>query len=92
LNILHSLKDCAGLIFSSLKLDPTVFTARRAEKQENELLLALLKKHGEDEYTHLAPILFTNPSAMVPDDFLKMPIMVKVSNTFSAAFKAIYRH
>ncbi|KAG2123499.1 hypothetical protein BD769DRAFT_1389131 [Suillus cothurnatus] len=67
-----------GLIFSSLKLDPTVFTARPAEKQENELLLALLKKHGEDEYTRLAPILFTNPSAMVPNDFLKTPIMVKI--------------
>ncbi|KAG1871857.1 hypothetical protein DFJ58DRAFT_837162 [Suillus subalutaceus] len=77
-NILHSLKDCAGLIFSSLKLDPTVFTAGPAEKKENELLLALLKQHGEDGYTRLAPILFTNPSAMVPDDFLKTPIMVKI--------------
>ncbi|KAG1718972.1 hypothetical protein EDB19DRAFT_1919566 [Suillus lakei] len=77
-NILHSLKDCAGLIFSGLKLDPTVFTAGPAEKKENEQLLALLKKHGEDEYMRLAPVLFTNPSAIVPDDFLKTPIMVKI--------------
>ncbi|KAG2137042.1 hypothetical protein DEU56DRAFT_912812 [Suillus clintonianus] len=77
-NILHSLKDCAGLIYSSLKLDPTVFTDGPAEKKENEKLLALLKKHGGDEYTRLAPILFMNPAAMVPDDFLKTPIMVKI--------------
>ncbi|KAG0700516.1 hypothetical protein DFH29DRAFT_876570 [Suillus ampliporus] len=61
-----------------LKLDPTVFTDGPAEKKENGQLLALLKKHGGDEYTHLAPILFMNPTAMVPDDFLKTPIMVKI--------------
>ncbi|KAG1802205.1 uncharacterized protein HD556DRAFT_1533646 [Suillus plorans] len=77
-NILHSLKDCAGLIFSNLKLDPTIFTARSTEKKENKQLVTLLKKHGEDEYTRLAPVLFTNPSVMVPDDFLKTPVMVKL--------------
>ncbi|KAG1759921.1 hypothetical protein EDD22DRAFT_848876 [Suillus occidentalis] len=39
LNILHSLKDYTGLIFSSLKLDLTVFTAGPAEKKENEQYL-----------------------------------------------------
>ncbi|KAG1868960.1 hypothetical protein DFJ58DRAFT_723373 [Suillus subalutaceus] len=77
-NILHSLKDCAGLIFSSLKLDPTVLTAGPTEKKENEQLLGLLKKHGEDEYMRLALVLFTNPSVIVPDDFLKTLIMVKI--------------
>ncbi|KAG1782922.1 hypothetical protein EV702DRAFT_1223292 [Suillus placidus] len=78
-NILHSLKDCAGLIFSSLKLDPTVFTDEPAKKKENEQLLALLKKDvGGEKYTRLAPILFTDPSALVPDDFLKTPVMVKI--------------
>jgi hypothetical protein len=84
LNILHSLKDCAGLIFSGLKLDPTIFTDELAKKKENEQLLALLKKDVSGEkYTHLAPILFMDPSALVPDNFLKTPVMVKVSNIFS---------
>ncbi|KAG1771111.1 hypothetical protein EV702DRAFT_1202138 [Suillus placidus] len=78
-NILHSLKDCAGLIFSGLKLDPTVFTDEPAKKKENEQLLALLKKDvGGEKYTRLAPILFTDPSALVPDDFLKTSVMVKI--------------
>lgn len=80
------------MIFSSLKLDPTVFTAGPTEKKENDQLLALLKKPGEDEYIHLAPVLFTNPSVIVPDDFLKTPIMVKVSVIMYSAFKAIRRH
>ncbi|KAG2353808.1 hypothetical protein BDR07DRAFT_1495605 [Suillus spraguei] len=83
-NILHSLKDCTGLIFSGLKLDLTIFTDEPAKKKENEQLLALLKKDVvEIKYTRLAPILFMDPSALVPDDFLKTPVMVKVSNTFS---------
>ncbi|KAG2111072.1 hypothetical protein BD769DRAFT_1674486 [Suillus cothurnatus] len=80
LNILYSLKDCAGLIFSGLKLDPTIFTDELAKKKENEQLLALLKKDVSGEkYTHLAPILFMDPSALVPDNFLKTPVMVKAS-------------
>ncbi|KAG1882565.1 hypothetical protein F4604DRAFT_1921129 [Suillus subluteus] len=78
-NILHSLKDCAGLIFSTLKLDPTVFTDEPAKKKENVKLLALLKKDvGGEKYTRLAPILFMDPSALVPDDFLKTPVMAKI--------------
>ncbi|KAG2036473.1 hypothetical protein BDR03DRAFT_1011632 [Suillus americanus] len=78
-NILHSLKDCAGLIFSTLKLDPTVFTDEPAKKKENAQLLALLKKDvGGEKYTRLAPILFMDPSALVPDDFLKTPVMAKI--------------
>ncbi|KAG2133603.1 uncharacterized protein EDB93DRAFT_1254814 [Suillus bovinus] len=78
-NILHSLKDCAGLIFSSLKLNPTVFTDEAAKKKENAQLLALLKKDvGGKKYTHLAPILFMDPSALVPDAFLKTPVMAKI--------------
>ncbi|KAG2151679.1 uncharacterized protein EDB93DRAFT_1249327 [Suillus bovinus] len=78
-NILHSLKDCAGLIFSSLKLDLTVFTDEAAKKKENAQLLALLKKDvGGEKYTRLAPILFMDPSALVPDAFLKTPVMAKI--------------
>ncbi|KAG2737400.1 hypothetical protein P692DRAFT_20761914, partial [Suillus brevipes Sb2] len=75
----HSLKDCAGLIFSTLKLDPTVFTDEPAKKKENAQLLTLLKKDvGAEKYTRLAPVLFMDPSALVPDDFLKTPVMAKI--------------
>ncbi|KAG0694246.1 hypothetical protein DFH29DRAFT_1006505 [Suillus ampliporus] len=78
-NILHSLKDCAGLIFSNLKLNLTFFTDEAAKKKENVQLLTLLKKDiSGEKYTRLAPILFMNPSAIVPDDFLKTPVMVKI--------------
>ncbi|KAG1830268.1 hypothetical protein DFJ58DRAFT_737036 [Suillus subalutaceus] len=83
-NILHSLKDCTGLIFSTLKLDPTVFTDEPAKKKENAQLLTLLKKDvGAEKYTRLAPILFMDPSALVPDNFLKTPVMAKVRDVFS---------
>lgn len=72
------------MIFSTLKLDPTVFTDEPAKKKENAQLLALLKKDiGGEKYTRLAPILFMDPSALVPDDFLKTPVMAKVRDIFS---------
>ncbi|KAG1901039.1 uncharacterized protein F5891DRAFT_1188161 [Suillus fuscotomentosus] len=77
-NILHVIKDCAGSIFSNLKLDPTTFTDEPSKKKENMQLLTLIKKNGEGEYTHLAPILFKDPSAIIPDDFLMSPILVKI--------------
>ncbi|KAG2123849.1 hypothetical protein DEU56DRAFT_759879 [Suillus clintonianus] len=77
-NILHVIKDCAGLIFSSLKLNPTIFTDKPSKKKENKQLLALLKKNGEGEYTCLAPILFKDPGEIVPDDFPKSPVLVKI--------------
>jgi hypothetical protein len=67
------------LIFSGLKLDPTTFTDEPSKKKENEQLLALIKKNGEGEYTRLAPILFKDPSVIMPDDFLMSPVLVKVS-------------
>ncbi|KAG2746322.1 hypothetical protein P692DRAFT_20680566, partial [Suillus brevipes Sb2] len=77
-NILHVIKGCAGLIFSGLKLDPTTFTDEPSKKKENEQLLALIKKNGEGEYTRLAPILFKDPSVIMPDDFLMSPVLVKI--------------
>jgi len=63
-----------------LKLDATLFTDEPTKKKENEQLLALLKKDGQGEYTRLAPVLFADPHTMVPDEFLKSPILVKVSH------------
>lgn len=62
-----------------MKLNPTIFTSEPSKKKEDEQLLALIKKNGEGEYICLAPILFKDPEAIVPDDFLKFPILTKVS-------------
>ncbi|KAG2354732.1 hypothetical protein BDR07DRAFT_1494149 [Suillus spraguei] len=79
-NIMHTIKSCAGIIFSSLKLDATLFSSQTdARKQDNHDLLCLLKKNGEGEYIWLAPILFTRPDTMVADEFLKNPVLVQIS-------------
>jgi hypothetical protein len=78
----HTIKSCASLIFSTLKLDPTLFSSQTdARKLDDHDLLCLLKKNGEGEYIRLAPILFARPDAMVADEFLKNPVLVKVSNS-----------
>ncbi|KAG2339942.1 hypothetical protein BDR05DRAFT_1002873 [Suillus weaverae] len=64
-NIVHAIKSCASLIFSMLKLDPTLF-------------LSQTDKNGEGEYIRLAPVLFARPDAMVADEFLKNPVLVKI--------------
>ncbi|KAG2074341.1 hypothetical protein BDR04DRAFT_1115838 [Suillus decipiens] len=76
-NILHSIKDCAGVIFSPFKLDPSIFANQPSKKQDNKDLLVLLKRNGEGNYIHLAPVLFVKPNAMSADDFLKSPVLVK---------------
>ncbi|KAG1811594.1 hypothetical protein EV424DRAFT_1542473 [Suillus variegatus] len=77
-NILHSIKDCAGVIFSPFKLDPSVFADQPSKKQDNKDLLMLLKRNGEGDYIRLAPVLFANPHAMSADDFLKSLVLVKI--------------
>ncbi|KAG0698426.1 hypothetical protein DFH29DRAFT_1002866 [Suillus ampliporus] len=78
-NIVHAIKSCAGIIFSSLKLDPTLFLSQTdAKKRDNHDPLCLLKKNGEGEYIQLAPILFARPDAMVADEFLKNPALVQI--------------
>ncbi|KAG2088954.1 uncharacterized protein F5147DRAFT_841239 [Suillus discolor] len=77
-NILHSIKDCAGVIFSPFKLDPSIFADQPSKKQDNKDLLVLLKRNGEGDYIRLAPVLFAKPNAMSADDFLKSPVLVKI--------------
>ncbi|KAG1847899.1 hypothetical protein F4604DRAFT_1935685 [Suillus subluteus] len=79
-NILHSIKDCAGVIFSPFKLDPSIFANQPSTKQDNDNkdLLMLLKRNGEGNYICLAPVLFTKPNAMSADDFLKSQVLVKI--------------
>ncbi|KIK43162.1 hypothetical protein CY34DRAFT_82254 [Suillus luteus UH-Slu-Lm8-n1] len=78
-NIVHAIKSCASLVFSSLKLDPTLFSSQTdARKRDDHDLLCLLKKNGEGEYIRLAPVLFARPDAMVADEFLKNPVLVKI--------------
>ncbi|KAG1864098.1 hypothetical protein C8R48DRAFT_773320 [Suillus tomentosus] len=61
-NILHSLKDSTSLIFSSLKLDTTVFTDKAAKKKENAQLLALLKKDVSGKSAFLKPPVMAKAS------------------------------
>ncbi|KAG0708023.1 hypothetical protein DFH29DRAFT_994647 [Suillus ampliporus] len=77
-NILHSIKDCVGVIFSSFKLNPNLFADQPSKKQDNKDLLVLLKRNGEGDYICLAPILFAKPNAMAADDFLKSPVLTKI--------------
>ncbi|KAG1850748.1 hypothetical protein C8R48DRAFT_778095 [Suillus tomentosus] len=77
-NILHSIKDCAGVIFSSFKLDPNHFADQPSKKQNVKDLLVLLKRNGEGDYIRLVPVLFTKPNAMAADDFLKSIVLVKI--------------
>ncbi|KAG2063880.1 hypothetical protein BDR04DRAFT_1122951 [Suillus decipiens] len=78
LNILHSIKDCAGVVFSSFKLDPNLFADQPSKKQNNKDLLVLLKRNGEGNYICLAPVLFAKPNTMAADDFLKSVVLVKI--------------
>lgn len=79
-NIVHAIKSCTGIIFASLKLDPTLFSSQTDTwKRDNPDLLRLLKKNDEGEYIRLAPILFARPDAMVADEFLKNLVLVQVS-------------
>ncbi|KAG1874045.1 hypothetical protein C8R48DRAFT_669674 [Suillus tomentosus] len=78
LNILHSIKDCAGIIFSSFKLDPNLFADQPSKKQNVKDLLVLLKRNGEGDYIHLVPVLFMKPNAMAADDFLKSIVLIKI--------------
>ncbi|KAG2099440.1 hypothetical protein BD769DRAFT_1677265 [Suillus cothurnatus] len=77
-NILHSIKDCAGVIFSSFKLDPSLFANKPSKKEHNKDLLGLLKKNGEGDFIRLAPVLFAKPNAMAADEFLKSMVLVKI--------------
>ncbi|KAG2140570.1 hypothetical protein DEU56DRAFT_911640 [Suillus clintonianus] len=78
-NIIHAIKSCAGIIFSALELDPTLFVSQTdVRKRDNKTLLCLLKKNGEGEYIRLAPVLFVRPDAMTADVFLKNPVLVKI--------------
>ncbi|KAG1858093.1 hypothetical protein F4604DRAFT_1931128 [Suillus subluteus] len=77
-NILHSIKDCAGVVFSSFKLDPNLFADQPSKKQNNKDLLVLLKRNGEGDYIRLAPVLFAKPNAMAADDFLRSVVLVKI--------------
>ncbi|KAG1734247.1 uncharacterized protein EDB91DRAFT_1251033 [Suillus paluster] len=77
-NILHSIKNCAGVIFSSFKLDLNLFANQPSKKQNNNDLLVLLKRNGEGDYICLAPVLFAKPNTMAADDFLKSVVLIKI--------------
>ncbi|KAF8833747.1 hypothetical protein BDN67DRAFT_985818 [Paxillus ammoniavirescens] len=72
-------KDSTTILFAPLKLNLMVFTGPRAKAAKDRDILALLKKGSEGEYTQLAPILFADPLAMVPEDLFKHQILVNIA-------------
>ncbi|KAI5981971.1 hypothetical protein EDD15DRAFT_2367786 [Pisolithus albus] len=75
-NILKAIKDSASLIFAQYNLDPSVLSTQDPSKQTDPRFRSLLMK--DDKYTRLAPILFKNHEALVPDGFLKSPIIISI--------------
>ncbi|KAI6042434.1 hypothetical protein EDC04DRAFT_2892093 [Pisolithus marmoratus] len=77
-NVLKCIKDAASLIFAQYNLDLSMLSTQDACKQMDPKFQALLTKNNE--YTQLAPILFKNHEVLVPNEFLKSPIIVLSMN------------
>ncbi|KAI5984995.1 hypothetical protein EDC04DRAFT_2615507 [Pisolithus marmoratus] len=77
-NVLKCIKDAASLIFAQYNLDLSMLSTQDACKQMDPKFQALLTKNNE--YTQHAPILFKNHEVLVPDEFLKSPIIVLSMN------------
>ncbi|KIK27795.1 hypothetical protein PISMIDRAFT_22063 [Pisolithus microcarpus 441] len=69
-----SIKDSASLIFTWYNLDSSMLSTQDICKQTDLKFRLLLMKNNE--YTRLAPVLFKNHEALVPNEFLKSPIIV----------------
>ncbi|KAI6103320.1 hypothetical protein EDD16DRAFT_1515303 [Pisolithus croceorrhizus] len=69
-------KDSTSLIFAQYNLDPSILATQDPSKQTDPKFQLLLMK--DDKYTQLAPILFKNHEVLVPDGFLKSPIIVSI--------------
>ncbi|KIK79411.1 hypothetical protein PAXRUDRAFT_161356 [Paxillus rubicundulus Ve08.2h10] len=77
-NALKVIKDLATILFTSLKLNPLLFSGKAQEVKDMDVL-ALLKKEGKDEYTQLAPILFADPRMMTAEGLFKNRILVNIA-------------
>ncbi|KAI6028152.1 hypothetical protein EDC04DRAFT_2899110 [Pisolithus marmoratus] len=72
----HPCFDAASLIFAQYNLNLSMLSTQHACKQMDPKFRTLLTKNNE--YTQLAPILFKNHEVLVPDEFLKSPIIVLI--------------
>ncbi|KIK76256.1 hypothetical protein PAXRUDRAFT_36931 [Paxillus rubicundulus Ve08.2h10] len=76
-NILRVIKDCTLILFTDFQLDPRLFIDGEANRKDAPALLHLLRvDSSKASYDHIAPILFLDPTAMNPEDFLKSPILM----------------
>lgn len=75
-NIVKNIKDVSANLFFDLDIKPTVFSGDKSLKAADLKLATLLKKSGN--YTSLAPILFSDPTEILPDDLFKSTILVNV--------------
>ncbi|KIK75848.1 hypothetical protein PAXRUDRAFT_29031 [Paxillus rubicundulus Ve08.2h10] len=78
-NILRVIKDCTPILFADFQVDPRLFLGGKANKKDNPSLLCLLRVDGSKAlYNHIAPILFLDPTAMNPKDFLKSSVLTNI--------------
>ncbi|KAI6038374.1 hypothetical protein EDC04DRAFT_2896396 [Pisolithus marmoratus] len=75
-NVLKCIKDAASLNFAQYNLNLSMLSTQDACKQMDPKFQVLLTKNNE--YTQLDPILFKNHEVLVPDEFLKCPVIVLI--------------
>lgn len=77
----------AAVLFAPLGLDTALLSGGTTRKKDDMAYLHLLKKDGIGNYTPLAPVLFMNIDQLSAVDFLKSPLLIKVTNSSVSRFK-----
>ncbi|KAG1787538.1 uncharacterized protein HD556DRAFT_1448728 [Suillus plorans] len=71
--MVSDIKTCAGAIFG---LNPEFFLRGYDRGSQEECRLLICSPHGS--YTKFAPVLFPRPNSLLPNDFLKSAVLVKI--------------
>ncbi|KIK46620.1 hypothetical protein CY34DRAFT_9495 [Suillus luteus UH-Slu-Lm8-n1] len=71
--MVSDIKPCAGAIFG---LNPEFFLRGYDPATQEECCILICSPHGS--YTKFAPILFPNPDSLLPNNFLKSAVLVKI--------------
>ncbi|KIJ09893.1 hypothetical protein PAXINDRAFT_157791 [Paxillus involutus ATCC 200175] len=75
-NMLRAIKEASTLVFAPLKIsDPTIFTFL-AHKRDDPEMKRLSMKDGS--HHRLSPILFANPDQILPEGFLRSPVLINI--------------
>ncbi|KAG1888188.1 hypothetical protein F4604DRAFT_1916112 [Suillus subluteus] len=71
--MVSDIKTCAGAIFG---LNPEFFLQGYDRGMQEECCILIRSPHGS--YTRFAPVLFPCPNSLLPNDFLKSAVLVKI--------------